>query len=96
MKTYQVELKRVSYVNLTVEADSLEAAENAAWLELQTGDFDEDTSEWTLESIDEEQQTDTVYCIHCEETTHIGGLVGEHTNNCPKCGEQVLFNEVTA
>jgi hypothetical protein len=55
MKTYQVELKRVSYVNLTVEADSLEAAEDAAWLELQTGDFDEDTSEWTLESIDEEQ-----------------------------------------
>jgi hypothetical protein len=57
MKTYQVELKRVSYVNLTVEADSLEAAEDAAWLELQTGDFDEDTSEWTLESIDEEQTT---------------------------------------
>lgn len=55
MKTYQVELKRVSYVNLTVEADSLEAAEDAAWLELQTSNFDEDTSEWTLESIDEEQ-----------------------------------------
>jgi hypothetical protein len=55
MKTYQVELRRVSYVNLTVEANSPEAAEDAAWLELQTGDFDEDTSEWTLESIDEEQ-----------------------------------------
>jgi hypothetical protein len=54
MKTYQVELKRVSYVNLTVEADSLEAAENAAWLELQTGDFNDSHADWTLESIDEE------------------------------------------
>jgi hypothetical protein len=54
MKTYQVELKRVSYVNLTVEADSLEAAEDAAWLELQTGDFDDRYADWTLESIDEE------------------------------------------
>ena len=50
MKTYQVELKRVSYVNLTVEADSPEAAEDAAWLELQTGDFDDSHADWTLES----------------------------------------------
>jgi DNA-directed RNA polymerase subunit RPC12/RpoP len=90
MKTYQVELKRVSYVNLTVEADSLQAAEDAAWLELQTGDFDDSYADWTLESIDEEQ-TDIVECSHCGEKTHIGGLIGEHTNNCPKCGEQVLF-----
>jgi hypothetical protein len=55
MKTYQVELKRVSYVNLTVEADSPEAAEDAAWLELQIGDFDDSYADWTLESIDEEQ-----------------------------------------
>jgi len=46
MKTYQVELKRVSYVNLTVEADSLEAAEDAAWLELQTGDYDDYDADW--------------------------------------------------
>jgi hypothetical protein len=54
MKTYQIELKRVSYVNLTVEADSLQAAEDAAWLELQTGDFDDKGAEWALESIAEE------------------------------------------
>jgi hypothetical protein len=54
MKTYQIELKRVSYVNLTVEADSLQAAEDAAWLELQTGDFDDNGAEWALESITEE------------------------------------------
>jgi hypothetical protein len=57
MKTYQVELKRVSYVNVTVEADSPEAAEDAAWLELQTGDFNDSHADWTLESIDEEVTT---------------------------------------
>jgi hypothetical protein len=54
MKTYQVELKRVSYVNLTVEADSPEAAEDAAWLELQTSGYEGYDAEWTLGSIDEE------------------------------------------
>jgi hypothetical protein len=57
MNTYQVELKRVSYVNLTVEADNPEAAEADAWLDLQTGDYVESYSEWTLESIDQEVTT---------------------------------------
>jgi len=55
MKTYQVELKRVSYVNLTVEADSPEAAEDAAWLELQTGDYDDYDADWSLSDVEEEQ-----------------------------------------
>lgn len=53
MKTYQVELKRVSYVTLTVEANNQDAAEDAAWLELQTGDYDDDGAEWNLELIEE-------------------------------------------
>ena len=52
MKTYQVELKRVSYVNLTVEADNPEAAEDAAWLELQTADYDVFDAEWLLENVE--------------------------------------------
>jgi hypothetical protein len=35
MKTYQIQLKRVSYVNLTIEAETLE----------------ESDADWTLESI---------------------------------------------
>jgi hypothetical protein len=54
MNTYQIELKRVSYVNLTVQADSPQAAEDAAWLELQTGDYADSYADWTLESIDQE------------------------------------------
>jgi hypothetical protein len=53
MKTYQVELRRTSYVNLTVEADSLEAAEDAAWLELQTNDYKDWDADWALSEIEE-------------------------------------------
>jgi hypothetical protein len=53
MKTYHVELKRVSYVTLTVEAESQNAAEDAAWLELQTGDYDCHDANWDLELIEE-------------------------------------------
>jgi hypothetical protein len=53
MKKYQVELKRVSYVIFTVEAENFEAAEDAAWLELQTSDFDDIDPDWTLSNIDE-------------------------------------------
>jgi hypothetical protein len=35
--------------------------------------------------------SDYLTCKNCEEITHIGGLVGEKTNDCPKCGKQVLF-----
>lgn len=51
MKTYQVELKRTSYVALTVEAENIEAAEEAAWLELQTGDFDHSNADWELSGV---------------------------------------------
>ena len=51
MKTYSVELKRVSYITVTVEAENLEAAEDAAWLELQTGDYDDWDADWSLSDI---------------------------------------------
>ena len=33
---------------------------------------------------------DYVKCPHCGEISHIGGLIGEHTNDCPRCGKQIL------
>lgn len=53
MKAYEVELKRVSYVIVTVEADTPEAAEKAAWLELENGDYPDKYAEWSLEAIDQ-------------------------------------------
>lgn len=52
MTVYEVELRRVSYVTFQVEAESIEKAEDAAWLELQTGDYD-DNGDWDLHSIEE-------------------------------------------
>ena len=33
---------------------------------------------------------DEVTCPHCGEITHIGGLIGKHTNDCPRCGKPAL------
>lgn len=56
MKTYSVELKKISYVTFQVEAENREAAEDAAWLELQTGDFDEDSADWSVSDIYQQEQ----------------------------------------
>jgi hypothetical protein len=58
MKTYQIELKRVSYVNLTIEADSLEKAEALAWKGVEQ-DYYRDDGHWDIESIElDEPATD--------------------------------------
>jgi len=36
------------------------------------------------------EMIDEVKCPHCGYITHIGGLVGPHTNDCPKCGRPAL------
>jgi hypothetical protein len=41
-------------------------------------------------SIEMIEMSDEVKCPHCGEITHIGGLVGPHTNDCPKCGRPAL------
>ena len=51
MKTYQIELKRVSYVNVTVDAETQDEAEDAAWKELGNGDYK--SADWFMESIEE-------------------------------------------
>jgi hypothetical protein len=56
MKTYQIELKRTSYVNITVEADSVEEAEQLAWDELQSdGSYGLTYADWEIESIELDQ-----------------------------------------
>ena len=54
MKSYQVELKRVSYVNMYVEAQSQDEAEHLAWDELASDkSWGEGNASWDLESIEE-------------------------------------------
>jgi hypothetical protein len=54
MKTYHVTLKYEAYAHYTIEADSLEDAEEQAWSEVRA-DSDHATSygEWTYEGIEE-------------------------------------------
>jgi hypothetical protein len=54
MKTYEVELKRTSFVTITVEAKDTEEAEFIAWQEIERGYADKSDGHWEVESIEEE------------------------------------------
>lgn len=53
-KTYEIELRRTSFVVLTVEAENPEQAEDKAWDALSTKvNFADDDASWDVESIEE-------------------------------------------
>lgn len=52
MKTYEVELRRTSYITMTVEAENPEQAEDKAWEKLQYDPVN-DVASWDVESIEE-------------------------------------------
>jgi hypothetical protein len=54
MKTYEVELRRTSYITLAVEADSAEEAEEKAWQEIEHNRADINDAHWEVESIEEQ------------------------------------------
>lgn len=53
MKTYEVELRRTSYVIVTVQAENKDQAEDIAWKELERRDHEDGYADWELESIEE-------------------------------------------
>lgn len=54
MKIYYVELKRVSYINICIEADSPDHAEELAWEELQEDiSYGMKYAEWECTGVDE-------------------------------------------
>lgn len=52
MKTYQIELKRTSYINIEIEAESQDEAEALAWKQIDQ-DYYRDDGHWDIESIEE-------------------------------------------
>lgn len=57
---YHVELKRVSYVNLSIEADSPEQAEELAWEELRAdGSYGMKYADWECTGVFEEDDIAT-------------------------------------
>lgn len=57
MKTFDVEFKKVSYITVTVEAESKDEAEEKAWAELEQGRTDIYDANWEVESIGEWELT---------------------------------------
>jgi len=59
MKTYNVELKRTSYIMVTVEAENEDEADRLAWEEIERGRADINDALWELELIEEVQHERT-------------------------------------
>jgi hypothetical protein len=53
MKTYEVELRRTSYITITVEAENEDEAETKAWQEIESDRADINDANWDVESIEE-------------------------------------------
>lgn len=53
MRTYEVELRRTSYITVTVEARDQNEAEEKAWQEIENGRTDIYDAQWDVESIEE-------------------------------------------
>ena len=55
MKTYEVELRRMSFITMTVEADSKEQAEHKAWEYVKENNVSVNIydANWDIESIEE-------------------------------------------
>jgi hypothetical protein len=56
MKTFEVELKRESYITLTIEADSRDDAEAKAWHELEQNYPHINDSTWDINYINEVEE----------------------------------------
>ena len=52
MKMYEVELRRTSFITVTVEAENAEEAAGKAWDEINNRP-DSDDASWDVESIEE-------------------------------------------
>lgn len=61
MRTYEIELRRTSFVTLTIEAEDQDAAETLAWDQIQR-DYYRDDGDWEIGFVDEvndEPETET-------------------------------------
>ncbi len=52
-KTYEVELRRTSYIVLTIEAENEDAAKALAWEEIERGDYRHEDAAWDIEFVEE-------------------------------------------
>jgi hypothetical protein len=52
MKTFEIEMKRTSYITLTIEAETQDEAEALAW-EKNSHDYYRDDGSWEIEYIEE-------------------------------------------
>lgn len=55
MKTWEIEVRRTSYVTIWVEADTQEEAEQRVWKDIESNTYRSD-GVWEIHSIDEVEE----------------------------------------
>lgn len=89
MAKFIVKASYITYLSAEIEADSLEEAQDIA-RDMDGASFDQtDAGDWNIDDV-EEVEGDYVTCPHCGEVSHIGGLIGPTTDDCPRCGGRIL------
>jgi hypothetical protein len=53
MKTFEVELRRTSYITMTVEAENEDDAETKAWAQIEADNVNINDASWDVESVEE-------------------------------------------
>jgi hypothetical protein len=53
MRTFEIELRRTSYITLTVEAKDEDDAEAQAWARVEADNVNINDAQWDVESIEE-------------------------------------------
>jgi hypothetical protein len=56
LKTFEVELRRTSYIVLTIEAEDADQAKEKAWEEIERGDYRHEDAAWDVESVEEKEE----------------------------------------
>lgn len=52
MKTFEVELRRTSYIVLTIDAENEDDAEAKAWEQIERGAYRHEDASWEVESVE--------------------------------------------
>lgn len=53
MKTYEIELRRTSYITIWVDAESQDEAEQKAWEDVENNRADINDADWGIEYVKE-------------------------------------------
>ena len=94
MKKFNVSVTVTYDGSVEVDASSKDEAMDKAWRMVKRKEIDpiQEFDPYTEIAYAEEipNDSDFVTCPHCEHVVSYSGLIGETTDDCPRCGKTIL------